>query len=498
MRIFAIAANRRPVCFPRCRYALSAVIAGGIALAVSSPCEAGPLWDALFGRRNNYYYPVGAYYVPVTSVPPTSVPVIAGYAPFVPTQSSAYDPLVVHRPFNGGSAWSGGVAPAGVWIPATGSAPAAIAPSSFPTAPITVYSSNMAYAGAWNAPAGAAAGPCATGICPAPQAAGPSIPAAVAYWPRTAYRTVWYRVPVTSFRPTTVVNPTTGCAATSLAPCTTYAWQARRVPAPSGGGFLSRLFHGYHASPQPVAAPCAVPSGQAFGGVCPAPTGSAGVAPTYPGYLVPPSSPSTIPGAPVMPSAPGSSVPAARSGGTTIRDPADIPPSLDPNRYSPRSDAPPSGAPPSPGTPAIRDDSALEGSRRSHGSPSTSAPASPAVASDGLVRGSRDDRSTESPTGPDPDTLFNLQPVPDPRSLPNLERPFQPPRLLNPRDKTTSSRPAAVNDLSLASWREARDRGTESRTVSGSAPPSGSERPAPARELESKPDDRGWRTQRRP
>jgi len=302
MRIFAIAANRRPVCFPRCRYALSAVIAGGIALAVSSPCEAGPLWDALFGRRNNYYYPVGAYYVPVTSVPPTSVPVIAGYAPFVPTQSSAYDPLVVHRPFNGGSAWSGGVAPAGVWIPATGSAPAAIAPSSFPTAPITVYSSNMAYAGAWNAPAGAAAGPCATGICPAPQAAGPSIPAAVAYWPRTAYRTVWYRVPVTSFRPTTVVNPTTGCAATSLAPCTTYAWQARRVPAPSGGGFLSRLFHGYHASPQPVAAPCAVPSGQAFGGVCPAPTGSAGVAPTYPGYLVPPSSPSTIPGAPVMPS----------------------------------------------------------------------------------------------------------------------------------------------------------------------------------------------------
>ena len=52
----------------------------------------------------------------------------------------------------------------------------------------------------------------------------------VRYMPQVRYRTVWASVPVTVYRPTTSSNPATGCTVTCMRPCTTYTWQARRVP----------------------------------------------------------------------------------------------------------------------------------------------------------------------------------------------------------------------------------------------------------------------------
>ena len=50
------------------------------------------------------------------------------------------------------------------------------------------------------------------------------------YVPYTAFRTQWYRVPVTYYRPVTTTNPQTGCISTCMKPCTYYQMQARRVP----------------------------------------------------------------------------------------------------------------------------------------------------------------------------------------------------------------------------------------------------------------------------
>lgn len=48
------------------------------------------------------------------------------------------------------------------------------------------------------------------------------------YAPTTAYRSVWAPVPVTTYSPVTYQNPLSSSA--TLQPCTSYAWQSRRVP----------------------------------------------------------------------------------------------------------------------------------------------------------------------------------------------------------------------------------------------------------------------------
>lgn len=50
------------------------------------------------------------------------------------------------------------------------------------------------------------------------------------YSPQVAYRTVWQPVPVTTYKRTVSYNPTTGLPITCTQPCTTYTYQARRVP----------------------------------------------------------------------------------------------------------------------------------------------------------------------------------------------------------------------------------------------------------------------------
>jgi len=72
--------------------------------------------------------------------------------------------------------------------------------------------------------------PCGQTVAPAFVPAAQPTPAVTAgFAPFTAYRTVWRRVPVTTYRPVMGNEPTTGCATTALMPCTTYQWQAQRV-----------------------------------------------------------------------------------------------------------------------------------------------------------------------------------------------------------------------------------------------------------------------------
>ena len=50
------------------------------------------------------------------------------------------------------------------------------------------------------------------------------------YVPQVAYKTVSQRVPVTTYRTTTTLNPQTGLPRTCTRPCTSYSYQPRRVP----------------------------------------------------------------------------------------------------------------------------------------------------------------------------------------------------------------------------------------------------------------------------
>jgi hypothetical protein len=66
----------------------------------------------------------------------------------------------------------------------------------------------------------------ATGACGAAQCE----QTVVNYMPEVSYRTVWQPVPVTTYRRTVSYNPANGLPMTCTQPCTTYTYQARRVP----------------------------------------------------------------------------------------------------------------------------------------------------------------------------------------------------------------------------------------------------------------------------
>ena len=80
------------------------------------------------------------------------------------------------------------------------------------------------------------------------------------YVPQVAYRTVWQPVPVTTYRRTVSNNPATGLPITCTQPCTTYTYQARRVP--------YTTFRPVYAT-EPVSAPAAVPTTVTPGTVVP-------------------------------------------------------------------------------------------------------------------------------------------------------------------------------------------------------------------------------------
>ncbi len=450
----------------------------GWTLAVAVPCQAGPLWDALFGRRNNYYYPVGTQYAPVAGyypvtayypvttyypvAPVATAPLTVNYAPWTPAPSTAttayyvpaYPSTVGGVTAAAGTTVIGATPPIGTGLDAAGGDASRVtnfyAPdhATLPTtmggtvlspgmpfgssavqSPTTVYSANMALA---------AAAPCAT--CP-------TAPRAVGYFPQPSYRTVWHRVPVTSYRPTTAFDAA-GQPITALSPCTTYTWQARRVPAASGGGFLSRLF-GRRQNQAPILLPVTA------GGVA------------QPATVCAPQNAVISPSLPASryPGAPGTSFP----GGSTIRDPADVPPSLDPSTY-----------PPPPGTPTVREGS-VDSRRPALGDTAVSTARSTQEASSAPAAAS---------PGPDRDALFNLNPVPAPSAERDAQKPFNPPRLLNPRDKSAAVNGPPAGAFVLVSW-------PESPAASAAVVPASASQPvatppaAPARRTDS-----GWTTKK--
>lgn len=64
---------------------------------------------------------------------------------------------------------------------------------------------------------------CTTVCRPAPQIQ-------VNYTPQTSYKYGWLQVPVTSYKPSTTVDPCTGCSVVSMKPCTSYTWKLSRIP----------------------------------------------------------------------------------------------------------------------------------------------------------------------------------------------------------------------------------------------------------------------------
>ncbi len=444
-------------------------------------------WDRLFGRSSTQYVPVGTQYVPVTTYQPvtTFVPVTS----FMPMTTFPAAPSAV--PSQAMVLSQPPVVPAVVSTIAT---PSVAAPQGQ-----VVYSAG----GAVNL---ASTGPV---VSPAP----PTVPVVVP--PSTTYRTIWYRIPVTSFRSTTTVDPATGQTTTVMVPCVTYTWQARRVPTGTSDGFFARLFgHRRNATVQAPAAltvcpPIATPTAPSTTTISP---------PTAPGALIPPTAPSTAipsgqgyggtaPGTlqPSMPSgAPGS------PGGSPMREPADMPPSLDPSQYQ---------HPPSP------QGSASRHSGRSYGSSGGAlasetmsawngeretperASRSPSVRSSGSASssGTRPDTEVAMPPGPDPDTQFQLRPIPDPRAVRELQK--VPPRLMNPRDRTAElapqpsvrqdARPAGAKPVEYAAWTRLNSQTTAvTKTSANDGAVSGRD-PSEGQKALLVLDDKGWRSKSR-
>ena len=108
--------------------------------------------------------------------------------------------------------------------------------------------------------------------------------------PTAAYDTQWQRTPVTYYRPVTQFDPNYGTTVTSLQPCTSYQYQAQRVPmvAPTPvGGAYAQASNQWPAINQPGYYPTGVANAYAMNPVplanpnTPLP-GSAVAPPTYP------------------------------------------------------------------------------------------------------------------------------------------------------------------------------------------------------------------------
>lgn len=175
----------------------------------------------------------------------------------------------------------------------------------------------------------------------APVAYAPVAYAPITYQPQTQYRTSWERVPVTVYRPIVTTDATTGQAVTSLSPCVSYTWQARRVPvatyyrpvsAPQWTAPLTLTVPTTTAVTAPnVTLPTAAPATAPYYGPAQAAPGY-GLVPSnmVPGTAVPGA---TFPGAPPSAAAPSTVVPGAGVPGATLvpaGQPADQAPALAP------------------------------------------------------------------------------------------------------------------------------------------------------------------------
>lgn len=176
---------------------------------------------------------------------PNPNPPIVGWGPVVPTTGVTTSTTTVP-----GASVPGTTMPGTTLAPSTGVPAASIPPTlSMPPSgygagalvPNNSVRTNFAPA--------TAAVPCPT--CPQPVVAPQPV---VSNYVPPNYRTNWVQVPVTTYRPVIATDPVTGLPINAVQPCTTYQWQARRVP--------STLFSGLWPSSAPpavVAAPMGTP-----------------------------------------------------------------------------------------------------------------------------------------------------------------------------------------------------------------------------------------------
>ncbi len=97
----------------------------------------------------------------------------------------------------------------------------------------------------------------------------------VQYLPQVAYRTVWEPIPVTTYRRTVNYNTPNGLPMTCTQPCTSYTYQARRVPYTTFRPVYAQVpvptAPAYTApAPAPVMAPAATPNCNCNTGAAPA------------------------------------------------------------------------------------------------------------------------------------------------------------------------------------------------------------------------------------
>lgn len=279
------------------------------------------------------------------------------------------------------------------------------------SAPVTAFSS------------GAACNSCSTG---APQAQVVQ-QLVVNYAPQTCFRTSWAKVPVTQYRPVTSVNPQTGCSTTCMRPCTTYSWQARRVP-------VTTLRPIYTVQTNPCFSPisntvsntgcstCGSTTSLPGGGCSNCATPGAGTANPY--YTPP-----------VVPSVPGNTPTPAepQSGGAANQQP------------ELRKDANVPKTPTASNRPFLRPIPAL--SPQSTAQRGTAQVGASQVGASQIGAGTGATDPAPRPPGQDPAAktktsrpVYRLQPLPDPE--PSQRRHVPAPRLLNPDDQTAqTSRP---------------------------------------------------------
>ncbi|MEZ6136255.1 MAG: hypothetical protein R3C53_15275 [Pirellulaceae bacterium] len=171
------------------RIALPAILCCGL---LPSQAKAGPLIDWLFGiNRAQPAYPVGPP-VPVGGYGANYAPQISGYAPQIP-YSAGYGANYLNY---SNTSQPGYAANYGNY-----------------------YGSNLPVIG----PAGAGyPNPQPSGIAAA------TMPQTLSYVPN--YNTYANRAPVTYYRPLLTTDPNTGAQVVAMAPCTSYEYQAQRVP----------------------------------------------------------------------------------------------------------------------------------------------------------------------------------------------------------------------------------------------------------------------------
>ena len=260
-----------------------------VAIAFTQTGHAAGLRDWLWGR-SPYYQSPAAYRAP------------NGYWTHSPwARASAYPAQLVPA-----------AVPPTVTIPTQSQAATRVAPSTVPSTAIAGFSPTT-----FNS--ATACNPCGQ-VAATPNACQPvaqyAQPIRYYYRARPRYRSTWYRVPVTTYRPVTVMSPFAAGPVSQLQPCNTYTWQHRRVPVST-----FRPFYGYgyrqpaqYTVPSFFSQPAASACGTCTTGSTPA------VAPYY-----------STPASPMGP------IPATPSTPMNPNEPASQPPQLNPGEVQPQA-----------------------------------------------------------------------------------------------------------------------------------------------------------------